>query len=304
MPDHPVRPAASLPARLGPVPVLRRAAAEPAMILGGQRALLLQVAHPLVAAGVEHHSGFRGQPVQRLWSTIDALMCLVWGREAEAVEARHRILRTHDRVHGGASPAEATSSVPIGTRYSAHDPALLWWVWATLVDTTEVVHDRLLEPLDPTEREALHTDWVRLAAFLGIPDHLLDADRATFRRRFVEHRDRLELSATARHVARSIVDPPLWFVPRPVRAAYALLATSLLDDRTRALYDLPWDPDRAATAAALEAQVRAAWALVPGWRRRLPDLYLTGRRAWCALGVAALPATPGRDAAILPTWSR
>ena len=35
-------------------------------MLGGGRALLMQVAHPLVAAGVAEHSGYREDPWKRL----------------------------------------------------------------------------------------------------------------------------------------------------------------------------------------------------------------------------------------------
>ena len=290
---------------VGPGSPLRSVAAEPVMFLGGQRALLLQLAHPLVAAGVEHHSGFRARPVRRLWSTIDALMCLVWGRPAEARAARDRILGIHDGVHGGVSPAEATSHVPVGTRYSAHDPELLWWVWATLVDTTEVVHDRFLGPLDRRTLDDLYADWCALARFMGIPAAMLDPDRVGFGARFARQRDHLELSATSRHVARSVIDPPVWFAPRALRRAYALVATSLLDDRTRVLYGLPWGPDEQAAAATIERQIRASWALVPGWRRELPDAYLRVRRVVVGTGELLAPhgpreATARPEPAILP----
>jgi len=275
------------------------------MFLGGQRALLLQLAHPLVAAGVEHHSAFRAQPIRRLWSTIDTLMCLVWGRPSEARAARDRILGIHDRVHGGVSPAEATTAVPIGTRYTAHDPELLWWVWATLVDTTEVVHDRLLGPLEESMRDGLYNNWCALAEFVGIPAAVLDPDRAAFTVRYVDERDRLELSATSRQVARSVIDPPVWLAPRPVRRAYALVATSLLDDRTRTLYGLPWGPEEQELAATLEQQIRASWALVPAWRRDLPDLYMNIRRIAAGAGELRVsrrprPATGRLAPAILP----
>jgi uncharacterized protein (DUF2236 family) len=41
---------------------LRRVASEQVVLLGGGRALLLEVAHPLVAAGVAQHSDFRRDP--------------------------------------------------------------------------------------------------------------------------------------------------------------------------------------------------------------------------------------------------
>jgi uncharacterized protein (DUF2236 family) len=42
---------------------------EPVAFMGGGRALLLQVAHPLVAAGVEQHSNYDADPRLRLRPT-------------------------------------------------------------------------------------------------------------------------------------------------------------------------------------------------------------------------------------------
>ncbi len=57
---------------------LRRIGGEPALILGGPRALLLQVAHPTVAMGVMDHSDFREHAFVRLWRTMDAVMMILY----------------------------------------------------------------------------------------------------------------------------------------------------------------------------------------------------------------------------------
>ena len=80
--------------------------------------------------------------------------------------------------------------------------------------------------------------------------------------------------------------------PRSVRRAYALVAASLLDDRTRTLYRLPWGPDEQAAAASLERQIRTSWALVPRWRRELPDAYLRVRRVGVGAGELLVSSHP------------
>src|SRR5256885_7321540 len=50
--------------------VLYRVNAETALVLGGARALLMQLALPGVAAGVDEHSDFRSPPLPRLWRTL------------------------------------------------------------------------------------------------------------------------------------------------------------------------------------------------------------------------------------------
>ena len=51
----------------GPQSVTWRVHADPLLVLGGLRALLLQAAHPLAMAGVMAHSEFREDPWGRLW---------------------------------------------------------------------------------------------------------------------------------------------------------------------------------------------------------------------------------------------
>ena len=52
---------------------IRRIACESVLMLGGPRALLMQAAHPLVAAGIVDHSRFRQDPWRRLARTMAAL---------------------------------------------------------------------------------------------------------------------------------------------------------------------------------------------------------------------------------------
>ncbi len=49
---------------------LRKISREKVLLFGGGRALLLEVAHPLVAAGVADHSNFREDPFGRLQRTL------------------------------------------------------------------------------------------------------------------------------------------------------------------------------------------------------------------------------------------
>jgi uncharacterized protein (DUF2236 family) len=89
---------------------LRRVGAEPALLLGGGRALLLEVAHPLVAAGVAEHSNFETDPFGRLQRTLDAMRAISFGDRRSALAAARAVERAHLRVRGrlaagpGASP--------------------------------------------------------------------------------------------------------------------------------------------------------------------------------------------------------
>jgi uncharacterized protein (DUF2236 family) len=94
----------------------------------------MQVAHPVIAAGVSQHSEFGtsgSEAVARLRRTLRAMLALTFGDEAEAARAAATINAIHDRVHG--EVVDGTPRYPAGTRYSAHDPELLLWVHATFV---------------------------------------------------------------------------------------------------------------------------------------------------------------------------
>jgi len=106
--------------------VLRRVAGEPALLLGGPRALLLQLAHPKIAAAVAEHSDFRERPWLRLWRTLDPLVLLVFGTEHQRQRALASVARTHDRVRGRL-PGSA-GRWRAGAAYSAHDRAAQAWV--------------------------------------------------------------------------------------------------------------------------------------------------------------------------------
>ena len=173
---------------------------ELVLLAGGGRALLLQVAHPLVAAGVEQHSDYRRDPWGRLYRTLDLTTKIAFGDAEVARRAADRVRGTHGRVHGVSAE---------GMPYDARDPALLTWVWATLVDTALLVYQRAVRPLAPGELARYHAEQVRFAEAFGVPPGYAPADPAAFRaywERMVA--EELRVTAAARAVARSTLSPP------------------------------------------------------------------------------------------------
>ena len=121
---------------------IRRVTSEPIMFATVQRALVMDVAHAKVGQGVADHSGFRRQPMTRLWSTTDAGVRLVFGDSEMAREAARHVYRIHDHING---------STADGAAYTAHDASLLLWVWATLVDSFDTGFTRWVRPFRPGE---------------------------------------------------------------------------------------------------------------------------------------------------------
>src|ERR1700694_802518 len=117
----------------GPDSVAWKVGREVAVLLSGARALLMHLAHPLVAMGVCKHSSYMSDPFGRAERTFMHGEWLMFGSLEKARQAAREINRLHKGVHG-ALPIEAGAHQS-GTLYDARYPELLLWVHATLVDT-------------------------------------------------------------------------------------------------------------------------------------------------------------------------
>src|SRR5262245_28646363 len=123
-----------------PSSVFWRVNRELASGLAGPRAVLMQIAHPLIAAGVAEHSQFRTHRLARLYRTSMAAAAITFGSRESALRVIRWINRKHDRVHG---ILRAPSGIfPAGTAYDANDPVLKLWVLSTITDSTLLIYDR------------------------------------------------------------------------------------------------------------------------------------------------------------------
>ena len=148
--------------------VTDRVNGERLVVLGWPRAILMQLAHPLVAAGVLHHSSVRDNaaaPIYRLHATVTAMLGIAFGTTAERAAVIAHIKSIHARVNGELS--EPVGPFPRGTRYSAEDPDLLLWVHATLIDTSLLFYERLVGDLTDDERNEYCREGARVAVELG-----------------------------------------------------------------------------------------------------------------------------------------
>jgi uncharacterized protein (DUF2236 family) len=247
----------------GPGDVTWRVNRETVLLAGGARALLMQVAHPLVAAGVAQHSGYREDPWGRLYRTLDVTTRIVFGDGATSRAAARELRAVHARVRGLAAD---------GTPYDARDPDLLLWVWATLVDTSILVYTRYVRPLSADDLDRYCAEQQRFGRAVGIPAGRFPEGHAGLRE-YVDLMVERELRVTevGRDVARATLRPPL---PAPVRLAtgelLALLTIGLLPEPLRREYGLRWDPARAALLRASTAAVRRLLPLLPGLVREFP----------------------------------
>lgn len=226
-----------------PESVVRRLGNTPVTpFLGGGAAVLLQVAHPLVACGVVEHSGYKRDLWQRLIGTLRALYYVTYGDKAEAELAASRVRQAHAHVVG--TTTLQLGKFPPGTRYSASNPELMLWVHATLVYSSLAAYQRFVQPLSELEVERYHAEMRTIAELFGAPARVLPRSYAEFcdyvRAQF--EGDTITVTPPAREVASVILATPL---PAPLRVlapAHRLATTRILPPRLRREYRLRWTP--------------------------------------------------------------
>jgi uncharacterized protein (DUF2236 family) len=266
----------------GPGSVIWRVNREGVLLLGGGAALILQVAHPLVAAGVAEHSNYRKDPWGRLSRTLDLTSRVVFGDVDTAEEAARRIRAIHERVHGVTQ--ENAGRYPKGTPYRANDPELLVWVHATLVRTALDVYQLYVGPLTIAEQRLYYDEQRALAAMFGVPRERMPDTFAAFNRYFNDtlESDRIAVTAALRNLVDATLCPELPFIARPLVEALNLTTVGLLPERLREELRLPWSRRRERLFEASRATLRRIIPALPTLVREFPPARGAERRARAA----------------------
>ena len=236
---------------------------ERIVLLGWGRAILLQFAHPLVAAGVAAHSPFRTEPwgrLRRLRRTVDAMLGLTFGTPSEAAAVVRNIRTRHEEVRGHLlAPAGV---FPAGTAYSADDPALLRWVQNTLTDSHLLTYALFIGPLTPEEGDRYCAEAARMGRALGIPEGSLPTSVAALRQDMeaMGTSGQIIVTDTARMLAHELLYPPTLGVAGPLVGLLRLATLGLLPPPIRDAYGFSWD---ARDERALRLSARCLRGLLP-----------------------------------------
>src|SRR5258706_2129702 len=143
--------AESIEGVFGPASLTWRVDREAAVFLGAGRALLLQLAHPWVAAAIAEHSRTFSDPIGRFHQTFNTVFTMVFGTRDQALASARRLHRRHAAVTG-ILPWTA-GRFAAGSHYRANEVSALRWVHATLVETALLTHDLVSPALTDSERE-------------------------------------------------------------------------------------------------------------------------------------------------------
>lgn len=199
------------------------------MMVGGVAALLLQMLHPKVLAGVWDHSTFRGDMLGRLRRTARFIAVTTYASREDAEAAIEKVREVHTRVKG---------NLPDGTPYAADDPDLLAWVHVTEAVSFLDAWVRYGEPgMSAADQDQYFAEFARIAEALGadrIPRSRAEADAL-----IASMRSELVVDERTREVARMVLDQPSPNLAlKPFQSMVFAAAVDLLPDWAREMHGL------------------------------------------------------------------
>jgi len=267
----PVRPADEAAGLFGPGSMSWRIDREVLVLAGGSCALLMQAAHPVVAAGVAQHSTYATDPVGRLVRTLTSSYDVIFGSRSVADAAIRRVNAIHAAVRGRLPEG--------GDAYSARDPEALLWVHATLVDTALRVYGCFVAPLSSDEEQAYHHECIRVAELLGVPAGAVPPTIGELRAWMAGmiESGRVRVTPTAREIAETVLYPSR-LLPRLAWDAAHLISLATLPDALRRQYGIGWSAARQRGVQRIASTSRRVLPLVPRAIRHVPQSRAAERR--------------------------
>jgi uncharacterized protein (DUF2236 family) len=245
----------------GPRSIIWRIDREAAVFLGAGRALLLQLAHPWVAAAIAQHSRTLADPIGRFHRTFNPVFTMVFGATDQAIAASRRLHRRHADISG--TLMEGIGPFAAGSTYRANDVAALRWVHATLTESALVAHQLVNPPISIEDRERYYAEFRLFAAFFGVPQSALPANWTEFTE-YVDimvKSDALAVSGAARCIAEELFSGRRTHVRIP--RWYKALTARLMPARLRDDFGLSYGAAEHRAAERAIAVLRYAYPWIP-----------------------------------------
>jgi uncharacterized protein (DUF2236 family) len=270
---------------------------ENVIAAGGVTAILLQIAHPKVAAGVQDHSSFESDPVGRAERTREIVEAITFGDLDTAVEASMIIRQVHDWVTGDlqedAGPYEA------GDRYEANEPDNLLWVHATMIEQGLTMYDLYVGTLTEAETEQFYQEAKLFGQLFGIPRENYPETLEDFWAYYERELEETIIVSERGHDLQETLFSGNMLVEKMIpgdllERIYGFYGAARMPDPTREQFDFEWSQRQERAYQAQAKAIRRALPYLPHvvrfnptYRERMQDLQLQ----------PADPAPPTVDAA-------
>jgi uncharacterized protein (DUF2236 family) len=234
---------------------------------------LMQLMYPALGRGVEQHSAFYDEPLERLFRSVPQIQGTVFDAELAAATAR-QVRDYHAPIKG---------EMPDGSRYSALDPDTFFWAHATFIDVIFRASDLFwARPLTHTQRAAYYRegiDWWRMYGlsmrpvpptyeeFLEYWDHhlenVLEATPSALRL--------IEFFEQPQTMAQPWIPPALWRAVGPALGlGYREFFVGTVPPRVREICGLRWTRANQVAFDAARAAIARLWPRLPYRVRVMP----------------------------------
>jgi uncharacterized protein (DUF2236 family) len=220
----------------GPDSMAWRIHADPVMLVGGLRALLVQALEPRAMAAVDQHSLFREDPWGRLARTTQFVLDTTYGDTATAEAAAARVRQVHEHIHG-------VDSVT-GQPYRADDPDLLLWIHAVEVESFLLAYRTYAGRIGRDDADRYVAEMARVAEMVELPPGRAPLSEGELRDYLRSVRG-LRATPAAFEGLRVVLFPPMNLRFRPLWAIPTTAAIAILPGYARRLYRIPWFPPAA-----------------------------------------------------------
>lgn len=243
---------------------------EAVVMLGGGRSILLQLAHPFVAAGVDDHSNFEAEILHRLYRTILFMHNLVFQDRQTARKALRHFHAMHKRIKGRLK--HRAGNFPPDTQYSGTDPEAKLWVHATFIDTSMKTYQQFIKPLTVKERRDYYSDTLRLARLMEIPEDIIPKTLNEFQSYMhnMLSGDTLAVTSTAQRLAHAVLYPQVGFFPSLSAGLLRNVTAGLLTERFRRKYGLIWGWKERFALSSFSRTTRLLRPIAPPWIWQTP----------------------------------
>ncbi len=263
----------------GPASQCWRCGRESVMLLGGGRAALMQLAHPAVAHAIRDHSVVHTDMVGRFMRTMTSAYGVIFDSVDDVMEISHRVYEIHKKISGR---LDDVPGQPAG-HYHALDPEAVFWVGATLLDTTVLIYDTMIRPLETKEKDRWVREFGPFWAAFGLPIETCPTTWRDLQSYILRRTESLAplIGESARKQAAQLFGPhPPW--TQPAFDQMRLITAYLLPDSLRNAFGMQLDPRRrlvARTWLFLAEQIRPA---LPEAVRFVPTYHQASLRLWRA----------------------
>ena len=228
---------------------------DAAAFVGGIRALLIQAAHPEVAAGVAQHSRYRKDPLGRLSRTSAYVTATAYGAVPEVDRAVSMVRRAHRPVRGQSHR---------GVEYTADTPHFAAWVHNALTDSFLAAYRYFgPAPLDQADADRFVAEQTEVGKLLDVAPL---PDTAAGLTDWLDNHPAAGISPGMEGALEFLRTPPL---PKVVLPPYRIMyagAAATIPPRLRSILGLRVAPGALAACRTMVRALRWSLGSSPSWQ--------------------------------------